>query len=507
MWERKQEAERRREEKERTKEQAIELTQAAQAQLQKIAGILRSALAEDSTIDWENLKDFSPFPKPQPHKPQVPEMLPEPKAEDNRYQPQFGLLDKLLQGRARAKLASAEAMFHLDHKRWKDHRQELAQEHRKSILRFKEEAHRWAAEKKEFLTRQKRRNAAVDRAKQAYLSRSPDTITRYCKKVLTTSRYPDAFPQTFRLDYTPDTKIVLVDYSLPRIDDLPTLNEVKYIQTRDELKEVHLPEAARNKAYDDLLYQIALRSVHELYQADVADAIDSVVFNGWVRSLDAGTGHEVDACILSVQASKEEFLAIDLAQVDPKQCFKTLKGVGSSKLHGLAAVQPIMRMDRRDDRFAESYGVAEGLDDSVNLAVMDWEDFEHLIREVFEAEFSGVGGEVRITRASRDRGVDAIAFDPDPIRGGKIVIQAKRYTNVVEVSAVRDLFGTVVNEGATKGILVTTSNYGPDAYAFAKGKPLTLLDGSNLLHLLGKHGHRAKIDLKEAKRLLAQQED
>jgi len=24
-----------------------------------------------------------------------------------------------------------------------------------------------------------------------------------------------------------------------------------------------------------------------------------------------------------------------------------------------------------------------------------------------------------------------IAFDPDPIRGGKIVIQAKRYTNVV----------------------------------------------------------------------------
>jgi restriction system protein len=73
---------------------------------------------------------------------------------------------------------------------------------------------------------------------------------------------------------------------------------------------------------------------------------------------------------------------------------------------------------------------------------------------------------VRITRASRDGGVDAIAFDPDPIRGGKIVIQAKRYTNPVGVSAVRDLFGTVHNEGATKGILVTTSDYGPDAYEF-----------------------------------------
>jgi restriction system protein len=115
--------------------------------------------------------------------------------------------------------------------------------------------------------------------------------------------------------------------------------------------------------------------------------------------------------------------------------------------------------------------------------------------------FSRSGGEVKVTRASRDGGVDAIAFDPNPIRGGKIVIQAKRYTNTVEVSAVRDLYGTVVNEGAIKGILVTTSTFGPDAYAFAKDKPLTLLDGGNLLHLLEQHGHRAHIDLAEAKRL------
>jgi restriction endonuclease len=97
-------------------------------------------------------------------------------------------------------------------------------------------------------------------------------------------------------------------------------------------------------------------------------------------------------------------------------------------------------------------------------------------------------------------------FDPDPIRGGKIVIQAKRYTNTVGVSAVRDLYGTVLNEGATKGILVTTADYGPDAYEFAKGKPLTLLSGSNLLQLLEKHGHKAKIDLREAKRILAERE-
>jgi restriction system protein len=133
---------------------------------------------------------------------------------------------------------------------------------------------------------------------------------------------------------------------------------------------------------------------------------------------------------------------------------------------------------------------------------MDWEEFEQLIRELFEKEFKQAGGEVKITQASRDGGVDAVAFDPDVIRGGKTVIQAKRYTNTVGVSAVRDLYGTVLNEGASKGILVTTSDYGPDSYSFAKGKPLVLLNGANLLNLLAKHGHKAKIDLKEAKKML-----
>jgi hypothetical protein len=53
-----------------------------------------------------------------------------------------------------------------------------------------------------------------------------------------------------------------------------------------------------------------------------------------------------------------------------------------------------------------------------NLAAMPWEDFEHLVRQLFEWEFGRHGAEVRLTRTSRDRGVDAIIFDPDPLRGG-----------------------------------------------------------------------------------------
>jgi len=66
------------------------------------------------------------------------------------------------------------------------------------------------------------------------------------------------------------------------------------------------------------------------------------------------------------------------------------------------------------------------------------------------------------------------------------------------VSAVRDLFGTVQNEGASKGILVTTSGYGQASFDFAEGKPLELLSGSNLLYLLKEHaGVEARIVMPE----------
>jgi restriction system protein len=94
-----------------------------------------------------------------------------------------------------------------------------------------------------------------------------------------------------------------------------------------------------------------------------------------------------------------------------------------------------------------------------------------------------------------------VIFDPDPIRGGKIVIQAKRYSGTVDVSAVRDLWGTTQHEGAMKGILVTTSGFGPDAYNFIAGKPLTLINGGELLGLLAQQGYNFRIDLAEAKRM------
>jgi restriction system protein len=495
------------------KELAVQRTREAQVELTALGGILKDGIEKDHVVDWDSLKSRCPFAVPRPHKP-LPDPSPPPPAPRNLvFQPALGFWDKLiprLRARKTAiaaqKTLSATEVFRDEVRRWEVLKAQVAK-----LNEDKQDAHlaavkNWEVEKASFERLQKEQHAKVDLWRAAYEQREVDLLTDYWELVLSNSEYPDSFPKSLSLDYLPDSKVLIVEYHLPDISCLPTLKETKYIATRDQFQEIRVSDAWLHRVYDDVLYQITLRTIHELFQSDSVGAVGTVVFNGWVNSIDKSTGQEVNACVLSVQVTKAEFTQINLANVEPKACFRKLKGVSGSKLISLSPVKPVLQLNKQDKRFVPSYEVAAELDDSVNLAAMDWLDFENLIREIFEKEFSQNGGEVKITQASRDGGVDAIAFDPDPIRGGKIVIQAKRYTNPVGVSAVRDLFGTVHNEGATKGILVTTSDYGPDAYEFAKGKPLTLLSGSELLYLLQKHGHRAKIDLAEAKRSLAEQE-
>lgn len=503
---------------EQQKTNAAERTSEALSELEGLKSLLQHTLSINDTIDWETLKDKSKFPEVKPavdawpFEPNAPRIEAEPLASSSKYTPTFTFFEKIFKSKKNRRIAELTSLYKVDHERWATNKGEILQRYDATVRTYKAETAKledglvkkiaaWEERKHEFLKKQESHNSEIDAKRASYLNRDPSSIVEYCDLVLSNSQYQDYFPKEFEIDFIEESKTLLVEYALPAPEDLPTLKGVKYIASRDEFEEQHITESQAAKIYDDALYQIVLRTIHELFEADAANALVVIVFNGIVTSTDKSTGKLVTACVLSLQANRDEFLEINLSQVDSKTCFKALKGVGSSKLHGLSAIPPIMQLRRDDGRFVSAYDVAHTLDDGVNLASMDWQDFEHLIREIFAKEFSSSGGEVKVTQASRDGGVDAVAFDPDPIRGGKIVIQAKRYTNTVNVSAVRDLYGTVLNEGATKGVLVTTSDYGPDSYAFANGKPLVLLSGANLLHMLEKHGHRARINLKEAKAL------
>ncbi|WP_214786073.1 restriction endonuclease [Exiguobacterium sp. s183] len=456
-------------------------------------------IKRNKTVDLRRDLQRRTFDAEEPIAPELESIrqMPDPKAKV--YQPIYNIIEQILPFLATNKKEEAKKRYDREHRIWMNEKEEIESRNEGKWNEYQSNYLKWKNDKESFEKNEKERLEFLESVFDNYRTQKEGSIEGYFDYLLNRFTLLDYIPIQRNMKYLIDTKTLYIEQYLPSIEELPSTKEIKYVVEGDEFVEIPLSNKFLNEFYDRLIYSLILSYLHLIFSNDKRNKIDSIAFNGYVDTINKGTGNSETPCIASIFVSREEFESINLEFVNPKTCFKQLKGVGSSKLHTLTSVPPVIKMDWDDDRIIDGKETLSQMDDTTNLAAMDWQDFEHLIREVFEREFSKNGGEVKITQASRDGGVDAIAFDPDPLRGGKIVIQAKRYTNTVGVAAVRDLYGTVMNEGAIKGILVSTADYGPDAYNFAKDKPLTLLNGSNLLYLLENHGHKAVIDLKAAK--------
>ncbi len=315
--------------------------------------------------------------------------------------------------------------------------------------------------------------------------------------MLRTLKLPKFVPREGATRFDPESKILILEVRFP---DLSSLRFVKTVELKSGLTLKAANQKEAKEAAAKIYPSLSIRYAAELLKLDFEGEVKAFVVNGWAEYVEQSTGQTKRAYCSSMFATRAQIDGLNVSALDPLSAFSALKGIAAYSLE-VTPIAPIMRLDTNDSRFVDAKEILGKMRDGENIASMDWEDFEHLCRELFERAFAGSGAEVKVTQASRDQGVDAVIFDPDPVRGGKIVVQAKRYTNTVDVSAVRDLYGSTMNEGAMKGILVTTSQYGPDAYAFAKDKPLTLLNGTELLGLLEKYGYKFRIDLAEARRL------
>lgn len=342
---------------------------------------------------------------------------------------------------------------------------------------------------KTFQEKVRHRNAEVDEFRDAYLAKDRSAIETYNAMVLERSEYPDGFPQSFRVGYIPESKELVIDYELPTTEVVPAEEEFRYVKTKDEITSKPRKAKEIKDLYQEVVSGIALRSIHEVFEADQAESLAVVSFNGVITCKDRATGKEIRPCLISVRSTRDQFGGIDLRHIEKSACLRSLGAQVSSRPDELVPVKPIVEFDMVDKRFIEQSDILGELESRPNLMELTPGQFENLVSNLFEK----LGLEAKLTRSSRDGGVDCVAFDNRPVLGGKVIIQAKRYKHTVGVSAVRDLYGTMQHEGANKGILVTTSGYGPDAFEFSKDKPIELIAGGHLIYLLDQVGVQARI--------------
>ncbi|WP_421407428.1 restriction endonuclease [Agrobacterium tumefaciens] len=453
--------------------------------LKELEDILIDTLAVDDTLDFDSLRVSQNAPtlklgaalETEVQSPQLERYL-----ANVRKPSKIASLMPGMKGRHKRAVEEAENRYAADLDAW-----QKAETKRTDTVRSLRSKH--DDELNAFKLKVSQRDAEVDSFRDLYFSADPDAVIAYNTMVLERSAYPEDFPRAFSIGYSATSKQLVIEFELPTADVVPHSSEFRFIKARDTI-EAKPRKATETKAlYQDLVASIALRTLHEVFEADQAQSVDTCCFNGFVHTVDPATGRDVQPHLISVRTTKPVFSEINLSRVDKTTCLRNLGAAVSRHAAEAQPVKPIVEFNMMDARFIDQTDLVSGLGSAPNLMDLTPGEFEILVANLF----GQMGLESKLTRSSRDGGVDCIAYDKRPILGGKVVIQAKRYRHTVGVSAVRDLYGTMMNEGANKGILVTTSGYGPDAFNFASDKPIELIDGGGLLYLLQEIGTEAKI--------------
>ena len=156
-----------------------------------------------------------------------------------------------------------------------------------------------------------------------------------------------------------------------------------------------------------------------------------------------------------------------------------IPGPGGGEFGGLFAVVIMIvglraALERR--RLRRLVRRSNRLDD---LRSLKWREFEDLVAEAYRHR----GYRVEPTARGTDGGVDLIARRDHQTT----LIQCKRWKHrQVRVSTVRELLGVMTAERADAGVVVTCGEFTPEAIAFVRGAPITLMDGPALLAFLGR---------------------
>lgn len=403
--------------------------------------------------------------------------LPLPMPDPNQYQAQGGWG---LGAHRRAQAQDeARARFERD---W--HAAQAAEaERQRQLGAYRQQYDQWAGAR---LAEIRRHNAAMAEMTTALRNANPEAVVDFFSAALyASSAWPESMPRQLTAAYDPSGRQLVVNWELPKYDIVPEAKSVRYVPSADQDKETGRPVAQRRALYRDVLAQCVLLVLRDLFAADEFGALESVALNGFVDDHDPATGRRAEIVLATVMAARPAFTALNLEQVNAVDCLV-------DGLRGQLSARPDQRAAVRPGRLPGDVGgnvVTHGGDDEPDLYTMDPIAFESLVADLFRA----MGMRAVTTQRSNDGGVDVEADDPTPIRGGKIVVQVKRYRNTVPPTAVRDLYGTVQDAGANKGVLVTTSGFGPGSRTFANGKPLELVSGSELVDLLHRHGLRGRL--------------
>lgn len=322
----------------------------------EIDSMLYATLSVDDFVDLEGLRvvpEHPPFPRPDLQQPlPVPGPIPVP-PEPHFLPPQAPTGSGAWFGgkkRHAAAVAEAEQAYRREHDQWLAEAagapaRQAAQE---QAHREAEEARRAqlaqvaAAYDAECCARDAEAastNARLD-ALIAGLARGDATaLQEYVGIVLGNSVYPEVFPvEHEHFSFSPEDGELVLVVSVPPPDQIPNIKAYRFQKSTDEIVSSALSQKAAKDRYANAVHQIALRTLHEVFEADRPGHIRTISLTVEVATNDPATGQPTRAVLVAVAAERQHFLGLDLARVVPAATLEHLAASVSKNPAGLVGI-------------------------------------------------------------------------------------------------------------------------------------------------------------------------
>lgn len=206
-----------------------------------------------------------------------------------------------------------------------------AEEHRraeqKRVDALNREMERYSRECEQRETEVKTHNDEVDTLINDLAYGAPQAIQEYVSIVMANSAYPGHFQAAHTFIFDADNAELKLRVLVPAPETVPTVKAYKYVKASDEIIEVPLPLKICKERYSGAVNQVALRSLHEVFEADRRGTIKTISLEVGTETIDPATGRPTYVPFVAVGAERDTFSSFELANVVPSA---TLERLGAS---------------------------------------------------------------------------------------------------------------------------------------------------------------------------------
>jgi restriction system protein len=170
-------------------------------------------------------------------------------------------------------------------------------------------------------------NAAIDGLITGLGYGVTEAVQEYVGIVLANSIYPESFYVEHEAVFEPETGELQLQVIVPAPDTVRAVKGFRYVKASDEIVETPLSKKDANDRYAGALHQVAVRSLHEIFEADRRGLIHAISVQLGPNAKDPATGRDKFMPLIAVTSSREKFMEFDLANAVPAA---TLQHLGAA---------------------------------------------------------------------------------------------------------------------------------------------------------------------------------